>query len=97
MPIMSCSLLSMSPSLTLAAHSAASCSSPAAASSSALCFPSGNLPMILRTQFKCKSSGMHNQLGSLLASHKRPGACLPLDVPWNMKDAQTSWRSEYDK
>ena len=51
MPIMSCSLLSMSPSLTRAAHSAASCNRPAAASSSALCFPSGSLPMILNAQF----------------------------------------------
>lgn len=48
MPTMSCSLPSMSESRARAAHSAASCSSPAAAYSSALRLPSGSRAIILR-------------------------------------------------
>ena len=63
MPIMSCSFVSMSPSRTLAAHSAASCRRPAAASSSALCLPSGSLPIILSTH-------------SPFLSYRERGLCL---------------------
>ena len=69
----------MSPSLTLAAHSAASCSSPAAASSSALCFPSGSLPMILHRLLSSKAPlstrsltlRSNQQVGEARALHQR--------------------------
>ena len=88
-PIMSCSLESMSPSLTLAAHSAASCSSPAAASSSALCFPSGSLPMILH-RFLSSEAPISTSLQTL-RSNKQVGEARVLCQCWALPMRLCPW------